>query len=113
MTDRERREPSDVPSYGRVGGIDDPVSRDEYGDDRAEVRANDREQAAAAYDTTHAELVELPTELRGEVRSFYEGKMDTTGFARRLRSISNELERHADAIEAHDEQADTEDGESQ
>ena len=35
MTDREheRREPSDVPGFGRVGGIDDPVPRDEYGDD--------------------------------------------------------------------------------
>ena len=33
MTDRERREPSDVPGFGRVGGIDDPVPRTEYGDD--------------------------------------------------------------------------------
>ena len=30
---RERREPSDVPGFGRVGGIDDPVPRAEYGDD--------------------------------------------------------------------------------
>jgi hypothetical protein len=35
MTDREheRREASDVPGFGRVGGVDDPVPRNEYGDD--------------------------------------------------------------------------------
>ena len=33
MTDRERREASDVPGFGHVGGVDDPVPRDEYGDD--------------------------------------------------------------------------------
>ena len=35
MNDRERtpRDSSDVPGHGRVGGIDDPVSRAEYGDD--------------------------------------------------------------------------------
>ena len=33
MTDRERCEPSDVPGFGRVGSIDDPVSCGEYGDD--------------------------------------------------------------------------------
>jgi hypothetical protein len=35
MTDpeHERREPSDVPGFGRVGGVDDPAPRDEYGDD--------------------------------------------------------------------------------
>ena len=34
MTDRERvrRGPSDVPGFGRVGGVDDPVPRGEYGD---------------------------------------------------------------------------------
>jgi hypothetical protein len=74
---------------------------------------SDREEAEAAYDTTHAELVELPNELRGEIRAYYDGKMEPAGFARRLRSIASELERHADAIEAHDEQADTEDGDTQ
>ena len=35
MTDREheRREASDLPGFGRVGGVDDPVPRDEYGDE--------------------------------------------------------------------------------
>jgi hypothetical protein len=35
MTDpeHERREASDVPGFGRVGGVDDPVPCDEYGDD--------------------------------------------------------------------------------
>jgi hypothetical protein len=100
MTDRERREASDVPGYGRVGGIDDPVPRDEYGDDRDTVRENDAE---APDETTHAELVELPNELRAEIQSYYDGKMETAGFARRLRSIASELERHADAIEDYDE----------
>jgi hypothetical protein len=55
-----------------------------------------------------AELRHLPNELRGEVRSFYDGEMEPEGFARRLRSMASELDRHADAIEARDE-----DGESQ
>ena len=33
MTDHERYEPSDVPGFGRVGGVDDPAPRGEYGDD--------------------------------------------------------------------------------
>lgn len=35
MNDREHtpRDTSDVPGHGRVGGIDDPVPRAEYGDD--------------------------------------------------------------------------------
>jgi hypothetical protein len=36
---RERQEPSDVPGFGRVGGIDDPVARAEYGDDPETVRS--------------------------------------------------------------------------
>jgi hypothetical protein len=44
------------------------------------------------------QLLDLPTELRGEVRSFYDGTMDADGFARHLRSIASELDRHADAI---------------
>jgi hypothetical protein len=55
-----------------------------------------------------AELRHLPNEFREEVRSFYDGEMEAEGFTRRLRSISDELERHADAIEARDK-----DGESQ
>jgi hypothetical protein len=31
--EHNRREPSDVPGHGRIGGIDDPVPRAEYGDD--------------------------------------------------------------------------------
>lgn len=36
MTDpsREPQSPTDVPGYGRVGEIDDPVPHAEYGDDR-------------------------------------------------------------------------------
>ena len=35
MNDHERtpRDTNDVPGHGRVGGIDDPVPRSEYGDD--------------------------------------------------------------------------------
>jgi hypothetical protein len=51
------------------------------------------------------QLRDLPTKLRGEVRSFYEGAMEADGFARRLRSMASELDRHADAIAARDEQA--------
>jgi hypothetical protein len=51
------------------------------------------------------QLRDLPTELRGEVRSFYEGAMEADGFARRLRSMASELDRHADAIATRDEQA--------
>ena len=112
MTDRERRETSDVPGFGRVGGIDDPVPRAEYGDDRETVREH-TESEAAARNNRPEELCDLPTELRGDIRSYYGGEMETAGFVRRLRSIANELERHADAIEARDEQADTEDGERQ
>jgi hypothetical protein len=106
MTDREhdRREPSDVPGFGRVGGVDDPVPRAEYGDDREAVRAPDRHDR-------REQLLDLPSELRGEARSYYDGAMEADGFARRLRSIANELERHADAIAAHDEHAAAEDGE--
>lgn len=49
---RERQEVSDVPGYGRVGGIDDPVARAEYGDDAEAVRsiradaANERQSAS-------------------------------------------------------------------
>jgi hypothetical protein len=49
-------------------------------------------------DERRESLRDLPTELRGEVRSFYDGAMDADGFARRLRSIASELDRHADAI---------------
>jgi hypothetical protein len=55
-----------------------------------------------------AELRHLPNELRGEVRSYYDGDMEGEGFASRLRSIASELDRHADAIAARDEQPDTE-----
>ena len=108
MTDRDhdRREASDVPGFGRVGGVDDPVPRDEYGDDPDTVRE-------PARDDRREHLRDLPTELRGEVRSFYDGTMEADGFARRLRSIANELERHADAIAARDDQADAEDGDTQ
>lgn len=52
------------------------------------------------------ELTELSNELRGEVTSFYGGEMDPEGFVRRIRSMKDELERHADAIEAeHMDQA--------
>jgi hypothetical protein len=33
MTDRERYGSRDVPGFGRVGGVDDPVPCGEYGDD--------------------------------------------------------------------------------
>jgi hypothetical protein len=49
-------------------------------------------------DERREQLRDLPTELRGEVRSFYDGTMEADGFARRLRSITSELDRHADAI---------------
>ena len=101
MTDRERREASDVPGFERVGDIDDPVPRAEYGDDPETVR----EQAER--DDRREQLLALPTELRGEIRSYYDGEMETAGFVRRLRSITNELERHADAIEARDEGGET------
>ena len=106
MTDRkhERRKASDVPGFGRVGGIDDPVPRAEYGDNRAEVR----NEAEAERDDRREQLLDLPNELRGEVRSYYDGEMEAAGFVRRLRSIANELERHAESIEACDE-----DGENQ
>jgi hypothetical protein len=55
-------------------------------------------------DERREQLRDLPTELRGEVRSFYDGTMEADGFARRLRSITSELDRHADAI-THREQA--------
>ena len=107
MSDRERREPSDVPGFGRVGEVDDPVPCAQYGDAAAEVREHARKEAqreaAAERDDHRAELLDLPDELRGEVRSFYDGEMETAGFVRRLRSIASELERHADAIEARDE----------
>jgi hypothetical protein len=110
MTDREheRREASDVPGFSRVGGIDDPVPRDEYGDDRETVREHAEAEPAAERDDRRAELLDLPNELRREVRSYYDGDMGATGFVRRIRSIASELERHADAIEACDDQPDTE-----
>lgn len=98
MTDRERREASDVPG---VGGIVDPVPRAEYGDDRETVR--EQAEADSAARARREELLDLPTELRREIRSYYDGEMGTAGFARRLRSISNELDRHAESIEARDE----------
>jgi hypothetical protein len=115
MTDRERREASDVPGYGRVGGIDDPVPRAQYGDATGRVRKHARKEAereATAREDRRAELLDLPNELRGDIRSFYDGEMEIEGFVRRIRSIRDELERHADAIEARDEQPDTGDGES-
>jgi hypothetical protein len=54
------------------------------------------------------QLLDLPTELREETHSYYDSKMEADGFARRVRSIANELHRHADAIEARDDQPDTE-----
>jgi hypothetical protein len=51
MTDRERRTSSDVPGYGRVGGIDDPVPRAQYGDATAEVREHARKEAEREADT--------------------------------------------------------------
>ena len=92
-----------MPGFGRVGGIDDPVPRTEYGDDRAGVR----NEAEAERDDRREQLLDLPNELRGEVRSHYGGEMGTSGFVRRLRSIANELERHADAIEACDEDSES------
>jgi hypothetical protein len=112
MTDRERREPSDVPGYGRVEGIDDPVPRAQYGDATERVREHARKEADAERDDNRAELLDLPDELRGEVRSFDDGEMETEGFVRRIRSIATKLERHADAIEARDEQDDPEDGDT-
>lgn len=52
----------------------------------------------------HAELLELPNELRGAVLSYYGGDMEVAGTVRRLRSMAKEIESHADAIEARDEQ---------
>ena len=108
MTDREPQSLMDIPGFGRVGGIDDPVPRAEYGDDPETVREPPER------DDRREQLLDLPNELRGEIRSFYDGDMEAAGFVRRVRSLANELERHANAIEARDEQpADTEDGESQ
>lgn len=110
MTDREPREAHDVPGFGRIGGVDDPVARAEYGDDHEAGR----EHAAAERPTDEdhrGELLAVPTELRGDIRSYYEGETETTGFVHRLRSLSNELERHADTIEDRAEEAHTEGGE--
>jgi uncharacterized Zn finger protein (UPF0148 family) len=78
---------------------------------REQRRQREREADADRADR-RAELLDLPDELRGEVRSFDDGEMETEGFVRRIRSIANELERHADAIEARCEQAGTEDGDT-
>lgn len=100
-----RRETSDVPGYGRIGGIDDPVSRAEYGDDR-ETGREQAEADAAAHDRRE-ELLGLSTKLRGDIRSYYDGEIGAAGFVRRLRSLSNELDRHAESIESCDEDGDT------
>jgi hypothetical protein len=110
MTDpeHERREASDVPGFGRVGGVDDPVPRAEYGDDRAETLANARKKAPNQREV----LRELPDELRGEIRAFFGRDMEPAKFVDRLRSRAEELERHAAALEA-DEEINTEGGERQ
>lgn len=58
------------------------------------------------------ELRHLPNELRGYVRSFYDGELEPSDFVHCIESIRDELERHAGAIEARDEQGDTEDGDT-
>lgn len=58
------------------------------------------------FDERRTELLSLPDELRAEVLSYYEGGMDSVGFAQRIRSMAHELKRHADAIEERAEEAD-------
>ena len=70
--DNGRPTAADRPGHGRVGGVDDPVSRSEYGDDPEDVREIQREavgdlqharQHAAVYHLDDGES-ERPREIR-------------------------------------------------
>lgn len=72
--DSQRSDVADRPGYGRVGGVDNPVARAEYGDDAAAVRDAARNAAGDIEDVAqHARIYELsdsdadrPRELRGD-----------------------------------------------
>ena len=66
---------ADVPGYGRIGDIDDPVPDAEYGDDAETVRAIERSAASGVEERTvtqHAKVYQLadeagrPRELRAD-----------------------------------------------
>ena len=69
--DNRRPTAADRPGHGRVGGVDDPVARAEYGDDREAVREAQRNAAGECADARkHASVYQLadagerPREIR-------------------------------------------------
>jgi hypothetical protein len=70
--DNDRPTAADRPGHGRVGGVDDPVARSEYGDDPEDVREIQRDAAGDREDARHHATVyqlddgesERPREIR-------------------------------------------------
>ena len=60
----------DRPGHGRVGGVDDPVARADYGDDREAIREAQRDAAGGEDTRQHATVYQLadggerPREIR-------------------------------------------------
>lgn len=58
--DRDHPDIADWPGRGRIGGVDDPVARAEYGDDAEAVREAERNAAGDLEDVTrHAKIYQL------------------------------------------------------
>lgn len=58
--DSHRSDAADRPGHGRIGGVDDPVARSEYGDDREAVREAQRDAAGDFEDARqHATIYQL------------------------------------------------------
>lgn len=58
--DNRRPTAVDRPGHGRVGGVDDPVARADYGDDREAIREAQRDAAGGCADARqHASVYQL------------------------------------------------------
>ena len=70
--DNQRSDVADRPGYGRATGVDDPVARDEYGDDAAAVRDAARNTAGDFQDgrmlATVYQLADGESERPREIR---------------------------------------------
>ena len=89
--DSHRSDAADRPGHGRVGGVDDPVARSEYGDDPEAVREAQRDAAGNLEDARqHATVYQLDDSAAERPREI---RHDPNGASRSVGDLVEHYER--------------------